>query len=144
MDEGEPQRSRRRVLWITASGSMLPVAGCIGEDVTGVAGERSDRPDDWCFEQLDESVPEVEANAASIDGIERKPEEELLSKEEAAYQCGPSEGQHCGNCTFYIDDRDGDAIGACTEVAGQIRSADWCGIWSPREKIQEQGDGKDD
>lgn len=115
------------------------LAGCVnvdGEDGHAAGEPARDRPADWCFERLDADVPDVEANAVSIDGIERKSGDELVSKEEAGYQCGPQDGDHCGNCTYYIDDRDGDAIGACTEVAGQIRSADWCGLWAPREEMQ--------
>lgn len=141
MEDGKQHGSRRGFLRVTGCGSMIVLAGClnIGEEAGHAAGESSrDRPADWCFDRLDDTVPDVEASAVSIDGIERKPEAELVSKEEAGYQCGPVEGNHCGNCTYYIDDRDGDAVGACTEVAGQIRSADWCGLWAPREEIQEE------
>ncbi|WP_049923041.1 high-potential iron-sulfur protein [Halopiger djelfimassiliensis] len=131
----EPRESRRRLLRVTGCGSLVALAGCLGsdDDENGV----NDRPADWCFEDLDESVPDIEANAPSIDGVERKAPENLLSKEDAGYHCGPVEGQQCGNCTFYIDDRDGDAIGACTEVAGQIRSVDWCELWAARAKVQD-------
>lgn len=140
MADGKPRESRRWVLRATGCGSTIVLAGCVstGEDTSQEAGEPAiDRPADWCFDRLDDTVPEAEANAVSIDGIERKPESELASKEEASYQCGPADGDHCGTCTYYIDDRDGDAVGACTEVAGEIRSADWCALWAPREEIQD-------
>lgn len=129
------------MLRATGWGSAVVLAGCVsvGEDTSQAAGESSaDRPADWCFDRLDDAVPDAEANATSIDGVERKPEDQLASKAEAGYQCGPQDGNHCGNCTFYIDDRDGDAIGACTEVAGEIRSADWCGLWAPREEMRDE------
>lgn len=141
MGDGTSRGSRRRVLRATGWGSAVVLAGCVsvGEDTSQAAGESSaDRPADWCFDRLDDAVPDVEANATSIDGVERKPEDQLASKAEAGYQCGPQDGNHCGNCTFYIDDRDGDAIGACTEVAGEIRSADWCGLWAPREEMRDE------
>ncbi|NUC71783.1 high-potential iron-sulfur protein [Haloterrigena sp. SYSU A558-1] len=141
MADGESGESRRRVLRATGCGSAIVLAGCVsvGEDTSQEAGEPAlDRPADWCFDRLDDAVPEAEANAVSIDGIERKPEGELASKEEASYQCGPADGNHCGTCTYYIDDRDGDAVGACTEVAGEIRSADWCALWAPREELQNE------
>ncbi|ELY43948.1 high-potential iron-sulfur protein [Natronorubrum bangense] len=139
MGDRNPRESRRRFLRATGCGSAIVLAGCLGEDISYAAGESAvDRPEDWCFDELSESVPEIEADAVSIDGIERKDDDELLSREEAAYQCGPVEGNVCGTCTYYIDDRDGDAIGACTEVEGEIRSTDWCALWAPREKIDEE------
>lgn len=134
MRDGESRSPRRRFLRLTGSGSVIAFAGCLSTE--NETESRDDRPEDWCLEELDETVPEEERSAVSIDGIERKGEDELLSKADAAYQCGPEEGNHCGTCTFYIDDRNGDAIGACTEVEGEIRSVDWCALWAPREKIQ--------
>lgn len=124
---GTSRESRRQLLRATGCGSVIVLTGCVsvGEETDRAAdGSSLDRPDDWCFDRLDDTVPDVEADATSIDGVERKPEGELASKEEAGYQCGPVDGDHCGTCTFYIDDRDGDAIGACTEVAGRVRSTD--------------------
>ncbi|WP_265107984.1 high-potential iron-sulfur protein [Halosolutus halophilus] len=136
MSDGESREPRRRFLRIAGTGPVLVFAGCLGDEEDGDTGE--ERPADWCLDQLEGSVPEVERNAVSTDGIERKDESELLSKEDAAYQCGPQEGQLCGNCTFYIDDKNGDGIGACTEVEGMIRSVDWCGIWAAREKAPQE------
>lgn len=136
MDDRNPHGSRRRFLRATGCGTVIGLAGCLNRG--GEMEQRSpDKPADWCFDQLDETVSEGEANTTSIDGVDRKDEDELQSKEEAAYQCSPSDDQQCGNCTFYIDDRDGDAIGACTEVAGEIRSVDWCSLWAPRDKMTE-------
>ncbi|WP_247000979.1 high-potential iron-sulfur protein [Halosolutus gelatinilyticus] len=140
MEDGKPHESRRRFLRLTGCGSLIGLAGCmnLNENAAGPASQpREGLPADWCLDDLSDSVPESEANAVSIDGVERKPEGELLSKQDAAYQCGPSDGQQCGNCTFFIDDRSGNGWGACTEVAGEIRSVDWCGLWAPRMEIQE-------
>ena len=134
MDDGDAVESRRRFLQLTGGGSVLVVTGCLG-DPDPITVE-DPRPEDWCLEELDDEVPEVERQALSIDGLERADPDEILANDEVAYQCGPleREGQQCGNCTFYVDDRTGDGIGACTEVEGQIRSVDWCAIWEPREK----------
>ncbi|MFC4543515.1 high-potential iron-sulfur protein [Halosolutus amylolyticus] len=136
MSDDDSREPRRRFLRIAGTSPVLVLAGCLSDD-EGVETD-DDRPDDYCFDQLEGSVPAVERNAVSIDGVERKDESELLSKEDAAYQCGPQDGQLCGNCTFYIDDKDGDGIGACTEVEGMIRSVDWCGIWAAREKAPQE------
>ena len=134
MDDGDAAESRRRFLQLTGAGSVLAATGCLG-DPDPITVE-DDRPDDWCLEILDDEVPVAERQALSIDGHEPLPPDEILTKAEVAYECGPFNGQQCGNCTYYVDDRTGDGIGACTEVEGQIRSADWCAIWEPREKQQ--------
>ncbi|WP_241430198.1 high-potential iron-sulfur protein [Halovivax asiaticus] len=122
--------TRRRILMLAAGGSLALSAGCINTPTSGpIAVEE---PND-CLEQLDDSVPEEEATALSIDGVERQAEANLASKTEAGYACGPQEGMLCGNCTFYIDDKSGDGIGACAVVAGEVRSVDWCGLWQPRD-----------
>lgn len=135
MGDGENLEPRRRILQLAGCGSAIGLAGCVG-----TAEEEYGPPDrefDWCYEDLEGPVPEEEAEAESIDEIERKDPEDLLSKEEIGYQCNPVGGEQCGNCTFYIDDKTGDAIGACTEVEGNVRSADWCEIWAPRQKMGE-------
>ena len=134
----ESERSRRRFLRLTGGGSVIGLAGCLASDDEGYVDPR-DRPDDWCYEDLEGPISDAEANATSIDGIPRKEPEELRAKADVAYKCGPEEGMQCGNCTYYISDKTGDAIGACTEVEGHVRSPDWCGIWAPREKMG-QGD----
>lgn len=134
MDDRSSQESRRWFLRLTGCSSIIGVSGCISLGNEEVGGPPSQEPDQ-CLDQLDDSVPTVEANAVSIDGIKRKKPNQLVSKQQAGYQCGPSEGEHCGNCTFYIDDMEGDAIGACTEVKGEIRSADWCGLWTQRNSM---------
>lgn len=136
MESGDPNPSRRLLLQLAASGSLAGLAGCINTPSSGPV--MAEEPADYCFDQLEDSVPESEANATSIDGLERLDQENLVSKTEAGYACGPQDGQLCGNCTFYIDDKDGDGIGACTQVAGEIRSVDWCGLWAPREKVPQE------
>ncbi|AHG02322.1 hypothetical protein HALLA_20685 (plasmid) [Halostagnicola larsenii XH-48] len=133
MNDSERRKTRRRLLQLAGTGSVIGLAGCLNLGANG--SPQDERPADWCLDILDGEVPEVEATAPSIDGIERADEGELESKSNAAYECGARDGAQCGNCTFYIDDENGDAIGACTEVAGPIRSVDWCALWQPREKM---------
>ncbi|MDJ1434530.1 high-potential iron-sulfur protein [Halostagnicola sp. A-GB9-2] len=138
MDDPEHRETRRRLLELAGTGSVIALAGCLDMGANGTPGAPlDDRPVDWCLDMLDDEVPEEEATAPSIDGIERRDEDELDSKSDAIYECGARAGDQCGNCTYYIDDRTGDGFGACTEVAGQIRSVDWCALWQPREKLGE-------
>ncbi|WP_425492159.1 high-potential iron-sulfur protein [Halovivax limisalsi] len=133
-DESAPP-SRRRLLYLAAGGSIAGLSGCL--NLPPADGELAHRepPADYCLDDLEEDVPESERTSLSISGIDRKPPGELTSKQEAGYVCHAVDGNLCGNCRFYIDDKNGDAIGACTEVAGQVRSVDWCGLWAPREEI---------
>ena len=135
---GESRTSRRALLMATGGGTVLGLAGCINTpgDVPGY--DAGSQQGDWCLDDLTDDVPESEATALSVDGIERKDEDELVSKEEAGYICGPSQLFQCSTCRFYIDDRDGDGIGACTEVAGQIRSVDWCGLFQEKSELADE------
>jgi len=137
MDSGDAQPTRRRLLRLAATGSLAGVAGCINTPPPNgtIMVEREEQSVDWCLDDLEESVPEAERTAVSIDGLERQAQDSLTSKTDAGYVCGPQDGMLCGNCTFYIDDKTGDGIGACAVVQGQIRSVDWCGLWQPREKM---------
>ncbi|WP_306060692.1 high-potential iron-sulfur protein [Natronococcus wangiae] len=134
MDRSKLQSSRRRFLLITKSGLIIPLTGCLGRNGNGE--EPYDRPPDWCVEELSGPVPDAE-NTSSIDGVPRKDQSNLQSKTEVAYQCMPLENQQCGSCTFFIDDKTGDGIGACTEVEGGIRGTDWCSLWAPKEEMSE-------
>jgi len=144
MEDGDSDQSRRRFLHVTGTASLLGFAGCLsaGEGGHG-GGEHAEREEDWCLEALDEEVPEEERTARSVDGGRRNPDN-VLPKEEVGYKCSlqktghPMGEQLCSNCTFFIPDKDGDGIGACTQVAGQIRSQHWCEIWAPREGLNEQ------
>lgn len=130
------QSSRRRFLLITKSGLIIPFTGCLSRNEN--SEEPFDRPPDWCIEELDEPIPDAEKTASSIDGIQRKDPSNLQSKTDVAYQCRPLENQQCGSCTFFIDDKTGDGIGACTEVEGRIRATDWCSLWAAKEEIMER------
>ncbi|MDZ7730878.1 MAG: High potential iron-sulfur protein [Natrialbaceae archaeon] len=135
MTSGESRTSRRALLMATGGGTVIGLAGCINTpgDVPGYP--QGSEQGDWCLDDLTDDVPESEATALSVDGIDRKDEEELVWRRRRATSVDPSELFQCSTCRFYIDDRDGDGIGACTEVAGQIRSVDWCGLFQEKSEL---------
>lgn len=135
MEDCDSEGSRRRFLRLAGGASVVGLAGCIGteEAPTGDA-----RPADWCLDELEDEVPEALATAESIDGIERDPEN-VRPKEDVAYQCSSEGYQLCANCQFFVPPA-GDYVGACTEVAGEIASQHWCGIYQPTERLEERPD----
>ena len=70
-------------------------------------------------------VPEEYATATSIGGTQRNPDS-LSSQEAVSYQDEPKDGQQCSNCQFYIEDKNGDGVGACAIVEGEIAPEAYC------------------
>lgn len=129
MDGDDSNGSRRLFLRLTGSASLLGLAGCLGGG--GHGGE--DHPEEI---DLDAPVPDSDVNCTSIDGHERNPDD-LRSKEDAAYQHHPQGYQLCANCQFFCPGST-DEVGACTEVAGRIRSQHWCALYQPTERLNER------
>lgn len=75
-------------------------------------------------------VPTAYRTATSQGGTERNPDS-LQSKGAVEYQSQPKDGQRCSGCLFYIPDKNGDGLGACSVVAGYIEPAAWCASYSP-------------
>lgn len=127
-----PAPSRRRILQTIGSASF---AGFVGHPQ--LFGDEYDEPErrapDWCIDEFDEPVPEVEETAESIDGIERD-EDELNSRHEVGYQCHPQGYQLCANCRYFIPSQTTEPIGACAIVDGRVRSQDWCGLYEYTEQ----------
>lgn len=73
----------------------------------------------------DESVPSAYETATSIGGQKRDPNN-LQSKDAVQYQDEPKNGQRCADCKYYIKDKNGDGLGACTIVKGKISPDGWC------------------
>ncbi|ELK54478.1 hypothetical protein D320_09819 [Haloferax sp. BAB-2207] len=71
------------------------------------------------------AVPEAYATATSLDGTQRNPDS-LSSQEAVSYQDEPSEGRQCSTCRYYIEDKNGDGVGACAIVAGEIAPEGYC------------------
>jgi hypothetical protein len=64
-----------------------------------------------------------------VDGTTRDPER-LSSKQAVSYQSSPNDGQQCSDCRYYIPDKNGDGLGACTLVEGTIEPTGWCVTFS--------------
>lgn len=143
MVDTDKQSSRRRVLRLTGTASALLLSGCSGVSPAASGGPASvldQDPDDatHCLDDLaTEEVSESERTAESIDGIQRDPDADFTLKENAAYTCRKQGMQMCANCRFFVPSRDGDRVGACTVVAGEVRSTDWCGLYRPSSRFRE-------
>lgn len=85
---------------------------------------RDDRDDDAVV-GFDRGVPEAYATATSLDGTQRNPDS-LSSQEAVSYQDEPSEGRQCSTCRYYIEDKNGDGVGACAIVAGEVDPEGYC------------------
>mgnify|MGYP000707679448 CR=1 FL=1 len=73
----------------------------------------------------DGGVPAEYETATSIGGTQRDPDA-VSSQSAVNYQSEPKEGQQCSNCQFYIEDKNGDGMGACAIVAGTIDPEGYC------------------
>ncbi|EMA07353.1 high-potential iron-sulfur protein [Haloferax denitrificans] len=115
-------RTRRRFIWLTGTAAMAGLAGCSGggggaaETTTATTTESSDSTG---------GVPAEYATATSLDGTQRNPDS-LSSQEAVSYQDQPSGGRQCSTCRYYIEDKNGDGVGACAIVAGEIAPEGYC------------------
>lgn len=118
------ERTRRAFLHV-AGGIVIGLAGCTESD---------DSTDDENEDENDLSGPVSEdyETATSQDGSERNPED-LYSKSDIDYQSEPRNEERCEDCAFYISDKDGDGLGACTEVEGYIEPEGWCTLYQRYE-----------
>lgn len=108
--------TRRRFLVLAGTGSAVAIAGCSG----GGNGDGSDLG----------PVPSEYETATSIGGVQRDPGS-LSTKNSVNYQSSPNAGNQCSECTFYIEDMNGDGIGACAIVEEQIEPEGWCASFAP-------------
>jgi hypothetical protein len=129
--------SRRRFLHLTgATVFAAGLAGCGGNGgdggdggdggtPTATAGDGGDGGDGGGGE-----VPESEQTATAQGGARRNPDG-LVSPDSLDYQSEPSGDEECSNCQFYVTDQDGDGMGACTLVSGEVSPQGWCTGYSP-------------
>lgn len=75
-------------------------------------------------------VPDVYRTATSQGGTKRS-SDALQSKNAVQYQTKPKNSQQCSGCMFYIPDKNGDGLGACSVVEGYIQPTAWCASYSP-------------
>jgi hypothetical protein len=117
---------RRRLLALLGSGLTAGLAGCGGGDGDDGDGGGDEQTATQTATSSDgEGVPAEYETAQSLDGTERDPDS-LSSKDAVNYQSEPSDGQQCSDCRFYIEDKNGDGMGACAIVAGTIDPEGYC------------------
>lgn len=132
-------KSRRRFLALTGSTSLVGLAGCLG--IGGGDDEPAEEPRRLLEGSLDTPIPEGQEECVSLDGDVRDPDS-VSEKEEVDYQFHPEYdtqrniSQMCANCTFFCKSQGQNRVGACTAVAGGIRSQDWCALWQPAELVE--------
>jgi hypothetical protein len=126
---------RRRLLALVGSGLTVGLAGCSGGG--GGGGDGGDGGEDTATATAtatatetagdggDDTVPSEYRTATSIGGTQRNPDG-VSAKSAVNYQEQPKEGQQCSNCQFYIEDKNGDGMGACAIVAGNIAPDAYC------------------
>ncbi|MGB9954910.1 high-potential iron-sulfur protein (plasmid) [Haloferax prahovense] len=117
-------RTRRRFIWLTGTAAMAGLAGCSG----GGGGATETTTATATTTQSSGStggVPEAYATATSLDGTQRNPDS-LSSQEAVSYQDEPKDGKQCSTCRYYIEDKNGDGVGACAIVAGEIAPEGYC------------------
>jgi hypothetical protein len=133
MDERLTDSDRRRLLALVGSGLATSLAGCSGggggdggdDTATPTATPTATETAAPTSTPGDDTVPEEYRTATSLSGAQRNPDS-LSSKEALSYQPEPSDGQQCSTCQFYIPDKNGDGMGACTLVAGNIAPEAYC------------------
>jgi hypothetical protein len=137
----EDDETRRRFLLLAAVGATTGLAGCSG-DGDGGGQEPAPSPADTPAATQTQTqietggatetlgpVPEEYGTATAIDGTRRNPDG-LSTKEAVQYQSQPKGDQQCSNCRFYVPDRNGDGLGACAIVEGQIQPEAWCASYA--------------
>ncbi|MEF8842120.1 MAG: high-potential iron-sulfur protein [Haloarculaceae archaeon] len=123
----EADETRRRFLLLTAAGATTGLAGC-----GGGGGEPTPAPTDsptptpaGDSNGTPEPVPDEYVTATAKDGSQRDPDG-LSAQPSVQYQSEPNDGNQCSGCRFYIPDRNGDGLGACSIVEGKIDPEGWC------------------
>jgi hypothetical protein len=116
-----PEHTRRRLLAVSGAIAASGLAGCGGSDAEAPATE----PPTETEAEAAPGVPDAYATATAIGGSARDPDS-LSSQEAVQYQAEPNEGEQCSNCQYYIPDKNGDGLGACSIVEGTIDPEAWC------------------
>lgn len=128
-----PALDRRTLLALLGTSSAVALAGCGGDDGNG--GQDDDSPD----ATLTDEVPDEYETASALNGQQRDPDS-LSSKDAVSYQDQPEGGQQCSGCAFYIPDKNGDDIGACAIVEGNIQPDGYCVSYVAHEDDGNGGD----
>jgi hypothetical protein len=130
----EEQQRRKKVLRRTflAGVSGFVVTGCVGGG--DGEGEREDDGGNGGPDRTEDlgPVPEEYENATDVSGMERTDTEDLLPYDAVSYQSSPNGDQQCNGCRYWIPDKNGDGLGACSIVANEIEPNGWCSRYAPQ------------
>jgi nitrous oxide reductase accessory protein NosL len=124
-DPDSPMR-RRELIALLGTGSAVALAGCGGGGDGGDGGATpTSAPTSTPTATPQPGVPAAYETATALGGQQRNPDA-LSSQSAVEYQEEPSGDEQCSNCTYYIEDKNGDGMGACAIVEGTIDPAGWC------------------
>lgn len=112
--------SRRTVLHLLGAGTLAGLAGCASDSQNN---EQSG------------PVPKVYRTATSLGGMKRDPDS-LRPKGSVNYQSDSPNQSKCADCRYYIPDKNGNGIGACSMVKGDIKPKAWCSLYAPYQTEQ--------
>jgi nitrous oxide reductase accessory protein NosL len=118
-DQQSTTLDRRTMLALVGTSSAAALAGCAGGDGSTETGTTT------APETTTDQVPEAYRTATGLGGSQRSPDS-LAAKSDLNYQTEPKDGQQCSGCAYYIPDKNGDGVGACTLVEGTIEPSGWC------------------
>lgn len=138
MSEDGPN-ARRRFLKLTGATTLFGLAGCAGGGGGGGGGgdggdgggDGGDGGGGGGGGDLG-PVPSEYETATAIGGMERDPDN-LQTKAALNYQSTPKNGQQCTDCRYWIEDMNGDGLGACALVEGKIEPEGWCASYAPQQ-----------
>jgi len=122
MDLRNATVNRRRLLTLLGASSATAVAGCLG------GGGDDEQP----TATASDAVPDQYRTATGLNGEQRDPDA-LSAKSDVNYQSEPNAGQTCSGCAFYVPDKNGDGVGACTIVEGTVEPNGYCVSYLPHE-----------
>lgn len=117
------------MLALLGTTSTVALAGC------GGGGDGNGGTTDGGTPTPSSTVPEQYVRATAQNGNQRNPDA-LSSKSAVNYQKTPKDGQQCSGCAYYIPDKNGDGMGACAIVEGEIEPEGWCLSYSAYETTE--------
>jgi copper chaperone NosL len=137
-DRHSTQMDRRTMLALVGSGSVTGLAGCLGD-----GGGETETTTPATARPATDQVPEAYRTATGLGGSQRSPDS-LASKADLNYQPEPKDGQQCSGCAYYIPDKNGDGLGACTIVEGTIEPTGYCTSYVAHETTTGEEPTSDD
>jgi len=120
---------RRTIVALLASGATGALAGC-GGDGNGDSTPTATTGD---------GVPEAYRTATGLGGGQRDPAA-LATQSAVNYQSEPQGGTQCSGCSYYVPDKNGDGLGACTIVEGTIDPSGYCTSYVAHDSETDDGD----